>query len=252
MKRMLKTQFFLLFGQKFFIVLCSVAFGLAILNLLTYYFMGSMVDTTVTGITMLQTLMTEIMTYAILCIIFAGYFFNKDFANRTINIAVCSGVNRATYWAAKCIAFIIGCFIICLIAPITLTVGGTIIGGWGEDFDIAYLLRTAGLYLLSMLSIISVFSVFASIFTETSSVVAISIAFCAVFQIGTGLLALVFPESEILAETLGNLPNITSLAITQPEYVDKEFIIKTVSVDSGLAVILFGLSYLIFRKRDLK
>jgi ABC-2 type transport system permease protein len=256
MKRMLKTQFYLMFRQKFLFVICCVTFVMSVLNVLMSFFMSGLTGASATGFSLFQSFVTDISTPVILCIILAGYFFNKDISNRTVSIALCAGVNRFTYWTAKCIVYIVGSLIISLVAPAVGAIGGTLLGGglsaggWGQAFDPLFTLRIALLYMAAIVGIVGVFAVFASLLTETSGVIAISIAFCAVFQIGS-VIALALLSKYEWSQYLVLLPSLSVMAIATPDMELTDALVLG-GVDLLFALLLFGLSYVIFRKRELK
>jgi ABC-type transport system involved in multi-copper enzyme maturation permease subunit len=247
---MLKAQFTLLFRQRFFLVLCCVALGFAGLTLLMNFLIGTFGGGRSSGIELFAGQVSDISTMSILCIVFAGYFFNKDIANRTINIALCAGVNRLTYWAAKTIAYIIGGLIICLIAPIVVAVGGTLMSEWGGTFDGLYILRVTLLYFATMLAIMCVFMVFSAMLTESSSVITLSIAFCVTFQIILALLMIIFREKEWV-EYMSYSPSLSAIVIADKD-LELSDILTIAGVDVGIAILLMTLSFAVFRKRDLK
>lgn len=64
--------------------------------------------------------------------VFGALFIGKDFADRTLYYAICSGHKRNHVFFSKAIIFIIGSNIILLAQPILCMLINTFINGWGE------------------------------------------------------------------------------------------------------------------------
>jgi ABC-2 type transport system permease protein len=261
MKNPLKLQFHLMFSQKFFWVLIGIMTFFVLFFAFSSFYAGKILGVYMseTGLLSLAHAIQDIVLPKIFVIILAAYFFGKEMGNRTVNIALCAGVSRFRYWLSKCIVFVIAGVIISLLYPFIMLIFGTVTNGFGTLSEMLlnvpaaislplYLLRTGGMYLLTLSAMSMVFCVFAALCNSMSPMVFASLGYMIGFQFLSQLLPIFLPAS---ANVIGVLPTITANIITDPNISAARLII-IIAADIAIAAGMFAVSYLIFRKKELK
>jgi ABC-type transport system involved in multi-copper enzyme maturation permease subunit len=252
MKQQIKTQLYLMFSQKFFYIIGAIIIALSLSLQITSYFAAETLDVSIgelSGFASLVSGISDFSTTEIFCAVIAALFFGAEIKNRTINIALCAGVSRRDYWLSKNLAYIIAGFAAAILYPLTLCAFGCVAVGFGAaDLGALYFLRLFLMYFTSVAATISVYSVFSAIFSSTSAIVFSSLGFVFLSRVIMQILPIFIKGSE---NVIALFPVNSVAKITVPD----------LSLPSGLtiaiinilaAVALFAISYLIFRRKELK
>jgi ABC-2 type transport system permease protein len=252
MKQQIKTQLYLMFTGRFFYVLCAIVIALSLTLEIASYYAAETVGVSqgsFTGFYSLISGITDFSTTEIFCVVVAALFFGTEMKNRTVNIALTAGVSRLNYWLSKWIVYLIAGFIIAVLYPLTLCIFGTVTSGFGADnLGALYFLRLFFMYFLAVVSTISMYTVFAAIFSSTSAVVFTSLGFVFMFRIVTQVIPIFVKGSEFV---IGLLPSLSVSTVTNPE-ISFQSILTVAIIDIAVAAVLFSVSYMIFRRKELK
>jgi len=166
MNKLLKAEFFKLrrslgFKIPVFIAIGVSVFIFALFALLTSVSVttdeyGNIVDSAAsfTGYYAFYTALSQSQTIIILVGVLSAVFICNEFGARTFGHSLFSGYTRRKLMSAKLIALGVGVVILASILPAIMTLGGTIIDGFGGTFKNEGLsvLRDYGLYLLGALT----------------------------------------------------------------------------------------------------
>jgi ABC-2 type transport system permease protein len=252
MKQQIKTQLYLLFTARFFYIICAIVIGMSLsLEIMSYYasqIAGSS-DFSPNGFEALVSCISDFATTEIFCLVLAAMFIGAEMKNRTVNIALSAGVSRFNFWLSKWIVYAIGGLIIALLYPLTMCIFSTAVNGFGEEnLGALYFLRLIFIYFIATVSVISVFTVLSAIFSSTSAVILSSLSYFFLFRIGIQILPLFIKGSEFV---IGLLPSLSVEKITDPE-LSLQSGLTIVIVDTLVAAILFAVSFMFFRRKELK
>jgi ABC-2 type transport system permease protein len=241
-----------MFTGRFFYVISAIVIVMSLSLEIVSYYASEMVGVSpleFNGFASLVSGISDFSTTEIFCAVIAALFFGAEMKNRTVNIALSAGVSRLTYWLSKWIVYVTAGFITAVLYPLTLCIFGTIAGGFGaEGLGFVYFLRLFIMYFLAVVSTIGIYTVFSAIFSSTSAVVFSSLGFIFLFRIVTQVVPIFIKGSETL---IGLLPSLSVEKIAEPELSLSGGLTIGV-IDIAVAAILFAISFIIFRRKELK
>jgi ABC-type transport system involved in multi-copper enzyme maturation permease subunit len=253
MKQQIKTQIYLMFSQKFIYIIGAIVICLSLSLEIVSYFAAETLNVPTsdfTGFASLVSGISDFSTTEIFCAVIAALFFGTEIKNRSINIALCAGVSRRDYWLSKYIVFIIAGFIIAVLYPLTLCVFATVTYGFGAVAGVGalYFLRLFLIYFTSVAATVSIYAVFSAIFSSTSAIVFSSLGFMFVSKIIMQIIPIFIKGSETV---IGLFPSNSVAKITAPDLSLSSGLTITI-INIAAAVGLFVVSYLIFKRKELK
>jgi ABC-type transport system involved in multi-copper enzyme maturation permease subunit len=254
MKQQLKTQFYLMFSQKFFYVISAILIVMSVSLQIASSLASEVVDipdgVSFTSFTSLISGITDFSVTEILCAVLAALFFGAEMKNRTVNIALCAGVSRFHYWLSKSVVYVFAGFIIAVLYPLTLCIVGTFTAGFGAEASLGgfYFVRLFLMYFTAVIAAIGVYEVFSAIFSSTSAVVLSSLGFLFLSRIVIQIFPIFVKGSE---KVIGFLPTQSVVTMIDPE-ISLPLGLTISGINIASAVILFAVSYLIFGRKELK
>lgn len=246
----LKCERYKIWHGKKFIILCLVAIGLGALTVYlnkTMYIAGKIQE--FSGLNAMMNSMSNLSVTVILSSIFLACSIGNEFQNRTLQFSIAYGIARRKIFASKAIVNIIACSILSLLYPITLTIGTTIFAGWGNDIvSIQQISIKLVSGIIMQIAIICIcFGIeFISKGTKAGlvfNIVVVGVGFSILQSMSNGL--------ELLKKILVFTP-IGYLDSWTRENVDMNFWVKMIIVNLVWGTVSLLVSYLIFKKRDLK
>ncbi len=104
----------------------------------------------------------------------AGFYINIDYATSTIKNQILSGNKRSHIYFAKLVVFSLGSVITAVILPVITAILGTLLLGHSDIYTnstITYLLRSFGLYTLSIIAYSSIIMLVASLTKESGKII---------------------------------------------------------------------------------
>ena len=234
---------------KIFTILCV---GALVLGVITVYMNHSMYMAgkikELSGENALKSGMSNISVAIILCSIFLDVNLGSEFQNRTLQLSASFGNNRKIIFVSKGIVNIFFCVILSFF-PMVLTCVTTMLYGWTNDtfsFGMIFLKL-----LVTILLEITIFLMcFGVEFIMEGSKAGLLFN---VLVIGIG-----FPILQSLGEKINLIKRILEvtpigyLDVWVKQYIDINFIAKILIIVVVWSISTLSLSYIIFKRRDLK
>lgn len=235
---------------KIFTILCV---GALVLGVITVYMNHSMYMAgkikELSGENALKSGMSNISVAIILCSIFLDVNLGSEFQNRTLQLSASFGNNRKIIFVSKGIVNIFYCVILSFLYPMVLTCVTTMLYGWTNDtfsFGMIFLKL-----LVTILLEITIFLMcFGVEFIMEGSKAGLLFN---VLVIGIG-----FPILQSLGEKINLIKRILEvtpigyLDVWVKQDIDINFIAKILIIVVVWSISTLSLSYIIFKRRDLK
>ena len=235
---------------KIFTILCV---GALVLGVITVYMNHSMYMAgkikELSGENALKSGMSNISVAIILCSIFLDVNLGSEFQNRTLQLSASFGNNRKIIFVSKGIVNIFYSVILSFLYPMVLTCVTTMLYGWTNDtfsFGMIFLKL-----LVTILLEITIFLMcFGVEFIMEGSKAGLLFN---VFVIGIG-----FPILQSLGEKINLIKRILEvtpigyLDVWVKQDIDINFIAKILIIVVVWSISTLSLSYIIFKRRDLK
>ena len=235
---------------KIFTILCV---GALVLGVITVYMNHSMYMAgkikELSGENALKSGMSNISVAIILCSIFLDVNFGSEFQNRTLQLSASFGNNRKIIFVSKGIVNIFYSVILSFLYPMVLTCVTTMLYGWTNDtfsFGMIFLKL-----LVTILLEITIFLMcFGVEFIMEGSKAGLLFN---VLVIGIG-----FPILQSLGEKINLIKRILEvtpigyLDVWVKQDIDINFIAKILIIVVVWSISTLSLSYIIFKRRDLK
>ena len=235
---------------KIFTILCV---GALVLGVITVYMNHSMYMAgkikELSGENALKSGMSNISVAIILCSIFLDVNLGSEFQNRTLQLSASFGNNRKIIFVSKGIVNIFYSVILSFLYPMVLTCVTTMLYGWTNDtfsFGMIFLKL-----LVTILLEITIFLMcFGVEFIMEGSKAGL---LCNVLVIGIG-----FPILQSLGEKINLIKRILEvtpigyLDVWVKQDIDINFIAKILIIVVVWSISTLSLSYIIFKRRDLK
>ena len=246
----LKFERYKICHEKKFIILCLVAIGLGLLTVYlnkTMYMAGKIQG--LSGENAMVNSMSNLSVTVILSSIFLACAIGSEFQNRTLQSSIAYGIDREKLFASKAIVNIFACIILSLLYPVTLTISTTVLAGWAND---TVSIQQIGIKLLTgiILQIAIICICFGIEFISKGTKVGL-VFNIVIIGIGFPILQSVSNGLELLKNVLTFTP-IGYLDSWTRENVNTNFWVKMIIVNLVWCVVSLLVSYLIFKKRDLK
>ena len=235
---------------KIFTILCV---GALVLGVITVYMNHSMYMAgkikELSGENALKSGMSNISVAIILCSIFLDVNLGSEFQNRTLQLSASFGNNRKIIFVSKGIVNIFYSVILSFLYPMVLTCVTTMIYGWTNDtfsFGMIFL----QLLVTILLEITIVLMCFGVEFIMEGSKAGLLFN---VLVIGIG-----FPILQSLGEKINLIKRILEvtpigyLDVWVKQDIDINFIAKILIIVVVWSISTLSLSYIIFKRRDLK
>jgi ABC-type transport system involved in multi-copper enzyme maturation permease subunit len=188
----------------------------------------------------------------IICVLLAGWNIGADFSSRTVNLTVASGYSRLQYWFSKTVVYSLAALFITFLYPLCAAFVGLLVGGVGEipfEQDGLYLLRVLLLFAAAVIASNGFVILITSVFSHSGAAIGIFLGMKVVTQI---LLLYLNFKAEKLAEILVNImPTSNIQMITSTDLTTGEIALNA-GINAVVAVVMFVLSYLIIRRKELK
>ena len=235
---------------KIFTILCV---GALVLGVITVYMNHSMYMAgkikELSGENALKSGMSNISVAIILCSIFLDVNLGSEFQNRTLQLSASFGNNRKIIFVSKGIVYIFYSVILSFLYPMVLTCVTTMLYGWTNDtfsFGMIFLKL-----LVTILLEITIFLMcFGVEFIMEGSKAGLLFN---VLVIGIG-----FPILQSLGEKINLIKRILEvtpigyLDVWVKQDIDINFIAKILIIVVVWSISTLSLSYIIFKRRDLK
>ena len=235
---------------KIFTILCV---GALVLGVITVYMNHSMYMAgkikELSGENALKSGMSNISVAIILCSIFLDVNLGSEFQNRTLQLSASFGNNRKIIFVSKGIVNIFYSVILSFLYPMVLTCVTTMLYGWTNDtfsFGMIFLKL-----LVTILLVITIFLLcFGVEFIMEGSKAGLLFN---VLVIGIG-----FPILQSLGEKINLIKRILEvtpigyLDVWVKQDIDINFIAKILIIVVVWSISTLSLSYIIFKRRDLK
>ena len=235
---------------KIFTILCV---GALVLGVITVYMNHSMYMAgkikELSGENALKSGMSNISVAIILCSIFLDVNLGSEFQNRTLQLSASFGNNRKIIFVSKGIVNIFYSVILSFLYPMVLTCVTTMLYGWTNDtfsFGMIFLKL-----LVTILLEITIFLMcFGVEFIMEGSKAGLLFN---VLVIGIGFPILQsFGEKIILIKRILEVTPIGYLDVWVKQDIDINFIAKILIIVVVWSISTLSLSYIIFKRRDLK
>jgi len=183
--------------------------------------------------------------------VFSGLFIGEDFACRTFQGEVASGNSRSKVLLSKTLAFILGICTMIVIQKLIVTVGATIVNGFGADITgvvIGNMFR-AGLMFMLQVSACSMICVLTSVLLKNkASIIATNFMILIVVD---AILQMMSTMSDKALSFYIKTPLVLSLASSLPSISQSELVISII-IGFSTMICLYLVSNLHFRRCELK
>ncbi len=159
MRNLIESEIYKTIKERFFLLILAIA---AILGIITIFLNESLGSThkvsTITGNAAIISGFSNMSVSLIFCSIFLSNHVGKEFSNRTLSMAITRGFTRREIFISKCISYILFSICLMLMYPSVLTIGTTILHGWGTVITkkvVIDLLMRCFIFILSNISLLT-------------------------------------------------------------------------------------------------
>jgi ABC-type transport system involved in multi-copper enzyme maturation permease subunit len=187
----------------------------------------------------------------ILNAVLACLYIGSDFNHRTINVQVATGHSRLEILLGKSFAYSLATIPLCLIPLAVRSIVYTVNSGWGEVFttsEALYVFRALGLSALLNIANSTVFVLFAFLFQDTGKSASCSIPFYLIFSMVFNLVGDKIPTAMFFYEHTAYYYSGLAAA---PSLLMSDILAMVASGIITIALVT-GMTYLLFRKREMK